>query len=155
MWLQSILLIALLFTQTTPQVKVDEKFSKVPVELRGRLIERINLYFLFESTQQYDKLYDLISINALSGSQPTDKPSKEDFIKENQDWDAKGTRLMPVKLKVTKVSKHNVIIDHPVYIIWFEMKARYSGRIVDKEILFLEAHLENGDWYFRSHHIEI
>jgi hypothetical protein len=154
MILRSLLLILVLIPPVTAQVKADKKFSKVPVDLRDRLIERINLYFEYERTQQYDKLYELISSKAVSSPEPSDKPSREDFVSKYQYLNAMGSHFVPVKWKVTEVGKHNGKNDHPVYIVWFDMKAQYGGRIVDKERIFLEAHFENGDWHFRSHHIE-
>ena len=150
MVLKPFLLIALLITSTTAQVKADKKFSKVPAQLRERLIERMNSYFEYERTRQYDKLYGLTSNKAVTEPEPSDKPSKEELIAEIRKWGGS----IPLKVKIISLNEYRGPTDHPVYTMLLQVKSRYNGRVVDEDRLF-EAHFDNGDWYFRSYHIEM
>ena len=147
-------LIGLLVIPTFAQIKPDNKLSKVPAEERARLIKRLNLYFEYERVQKYEEQYELVSNKAVSQPEPSERPSKEQFIRENKEIDTRGTRFVPLKGKIRSVKIHSGPTDHPVYMIWIEMSVNYTGKTF-KEDWLVEAHFEKGDWYFQKHRFEI
>ena len=62
MWyVGSALLLCFLAASVPGQVKVPEIYELVPFKHRASLIRRLNLYFAYERSQEYGKLYDLLS----------------------------------------------------------------------------------------------
>lgn len=134
------------------QISNHKKLSTIPPQLRERFVERLNLYFDLKRTQQYAKLYELLS-EAYSGV-TREKPTKEDFIKKYEELDEQGRNVVPLKWKLTKVIKSLDDRGNETYFVFADVKGLYGGRKVDDEAYF-EARVENGDWYFREYYFQI
>jgi len=82
------------------------------------------------------------------------KLTKEGFIAANRKLDVEGSREVPVRLKVDRVSRINKVLEKDTYIIVFRGKFRYRDRVVEDE-LYVSATWENGDWFICAQHVEI
>lgn len=143
-------LFCLLFIPITSfgQIKNDKKLASIPPQLRERFIERLNLYFELKRTQQFEKLYDLLSEVGDSA-----KPTRDEFIKmhqESKDFIRNAISYTLILDGVKKVSRGR----YDTYYIQVYVTCQYQKEKSTNPAYF-EAQVENGDWYFREHYVEI
>jgi hypothetical protein len=148
------LIMVALAVAANAQIKLDKKFSKVPLESRERLVERLNLYFTSFHNKQYEKMYELIANPAYSGRE---RPAKEEYIKQSQETDEQGLRSIPINFKVERLEKIH-LPDNKKQVDYYHMvikaKALYKGRVSD-DTFYVTAFWEKDDWYFMVNQIEI
>src|SRR5712692_1503864 len=96
---RSLCLLLLMITassQSLGQLINSKGFSRIPSSLRPRLVERLNSYFDYQQTKQYDMQFDLLTSECIQEY----KLTKEGFIAANRKLDVEGSREVPVRLKV-------------------------------------------------------
>jgi hypothetical protein len=126
------------------QNKDQDVFAPVPAALRASLAERLKLLVEYQSTQQWEKQYDLLSITFTQGD------SKEEYVKRNLHWYTKvvpDDSILDFTLKATTM--HEASEEAGWWTIYGCAKFRKKGRIVEL-YASVDAHREGGDWYFTS-----
>ena len=118
---------------------LSKVFAPVDVVLRQRLADRLKLYVEYERTHQWDKLYDLISKQAI------EKESREIFVKRQRDSSGEGFADTLDFVPASTVTSYVGIEGN--YSIEGCLKVRWKGRIHHWHA-GVDAFLENGDWYF-------
>jgi hypothetical protein len=124
----------------------EEVFAAIPTESRAQLIERLKLYVTYQRTANYEKLYDLYS----------EKTIKEIFKGQNKtefsaafrkgDEERKSVRML--EFKPTSVEK-TAEDGGEFFKIYGEATVLQQGEIVKKDLV-VEAHPQNGNWYFSA-----
>jgi|GEM_PF-2393621 len=132
--------ISLYSSITQAQDRSDSVFDTVPLDSRGRLIERLKEYVSYERTRQYEKLYELIS------DLDYRKTGKEDYSKSRLELEK---RLGVVK-EFTPTHIMNVTLNDsaaPTFSLIGRAKVLRKGRTVEKQMT-MTARLQQGEWYF-------
>ena len=137
----SLIVIGLFWIPMRGQAKDQDVFTPVPVILRARLIERLNLLVDYQRAQQWEKQYDLLSVLFTQGT------SKEEFVKLSRDWYAQGLGTTLLDFTPNAVVVHSGSVDHGEWTIYGCAKVREKKRIVQL-YASVDAHRENGDWFF-------
>jgi hypothetical protein len=138
-WLQ----VATAFGQT--ETENAKKLSTVAAPLRGRLVERLNLYFEYDRTNQYEKKYDLFSEAYLSVSWK----SKSDYVNFKRERESQGLGETLIEFKITSIEYYSLNdSDYPSIHIKGTSKFRRGNKVKKKKGRFIDARFQNGDWYF-------
>jgi len=118
------------------QVTDSKKFHAVPKPLRDRLVARFNLYVEYERTRQGEKLWDLLSQGFIAAQRLT-----RDHYLQYRPNDVSLEFKPRTVIKSHMPGTVNVFEIHGV--------AKFQrGNQVLKANRFLEARLENDEWYF-------
>jgi len=132
------------YSQATEQKKAQKAFEVVPLHLRARLIERLNLYVEYERKQQYEKLYDLLWEYVVDPN----LLSRDAYVEASKKTIAKGYRDILLEFKPTGIIDLSVNEEGIVrYDIWGTAKAKGEGKTYERDAA-IEARWINGDWYF-------
>ena len=132
------------YAQTKEQKKEQKVFAVVPQHLRARLIERLSLYVEYERTQQYEKLYDLLSDYVVDPN----SLSREAYVDASKKTIGKGYRSILLEFKPTGILDLSIADEGVVrYDIWGTAKVRDEGEVYEKDAA-IEARWINGEWYF-------
>ncbi|HEX8494748.1 MAG TPA: hypothetical protein VF658_18025 [Pyrinomonadaceae bacterium] len=131
-----LLILMCLIVPAAGQVKDSRKFRAVPAPLRQRLVERFNLYIEYERTQQYKKLFDLLSQTYIA-NQNLSRAHFPEYRSRN--------KLIDFKLKA--VSTSIIVGNTDEYEITGMAKFQRGENISSEEVL-LKAYWQDGDWYF-------
>lgn len=142
-----LLCLLLLITFSIPgygQTQDQDAFASVPEVLRARLRERLKLLVEYQSTQQWEKQYLLLS-TAVTQSQ-----TKDDYVRRNRYW---YTKVVPEDLIVDFEAKatttHELSPEAGWWTIYGCAKLRRKG-LIEKLYASVDAHREGGDWYFST-----
>ena len=125
----------------------DEKLSKVPKQLRVRLVERLNLYFQYRRAKEYEKLNGLTSVESMIG---TDKLTLNDFVRREQERDGRFTLT---NWRLECVSKDSGRKNGQAYLLGVKAVIGYKKGGTDEVDIHLDARIEDGDWFFREYRI--
>lgn len=123
------------------QVKEPDVFSSVPSPLRARLIERLTLLIEYQRTQQWEKIYDLLSELYTQGQ------SKERFTARHSSLQSQGLINKLVDFTPKSIAVHNESADHGQWTLFGCAKLSEDGQI---RYLYasVAAWREKGDWFF-------
>ncbi len=118
-----------------------EVLASVPVSLRQRLVERLNLLIEYQKAQQWDKQYDLLAAPVIQDD------TKESHVKRLEQWYAQGLGDILVGFVPRSVAVHSDSMDHGEWTLFGCAKLRKGKRIVNLSAS-VSAYREEGDWYF-------
>ena len=141
------LMVMMVFVYGQGQSEAQKVFDVVPEAMRARLIERLSNYTEYQRSKQYEKLYDLFSESTIKNL--FRGQSKTEFINAWQKGDNEGTsrRLIEFTPSYTeKIGGEN----GDIYVVYGRSKFCEGGKVVEKRRTAIEAHLQNGDWYFSA-----
>ena len=113
----------------------------IPEPVRPQFVERLALYVEYQRTQQYDKLYDLLSQSSIH--MVFKDQTKEEFVKAYQTGDAKRTSTRLVKFLPTAIQQTD-----DVYVIYGAATMCQTGELTKKPRVAVAAQLQDGKWYF-------
>lgn len=127
----------------TAQVKSKRQsvFAPVPISVRAQLIKRLNLYIKYQRTQEYVKWSELLSDSSF---QDQKRPSKEEYLKYQQEMIAKNSRNRLLKFTPQFIK---YVPDLGAYEIQGRARFGEKGESVEVERT-IYAWLQNNDWYF-------
>lgn len=141
---QLLLLLVLCCMPANGQIKDQDVFAPVPAALRTTLVERLKLLIEYQSTQQWEKHYDLLSIAFTQGT------SKEEYVKRNRHWYAE---VVPEDLILDFAPKATTVHESSPDAGWWTIegcaKFRKKGRIVEL-YASVDAYRDRANWYFSS-----
>ena len=142
-YMGSALLLCFLAASVPGQVKVPELYELVPFKHRASLIRRLNLYFAYERSLEYGKVYSLLSKER---SAYRSKYSRRQYIQYRQERYRKKRERF-IKFSPYLVKRLN---SYPqLYLIQCRAKIQYGeAKYVYENIVFIEAYGEHGEWYF-------
>jgi hypothetical protein len=134
------LLVATVVGQT--EKENAKKLSTVNAPLRGRLVERLNLYFEYDRTNQYEKKYDLFSEAYLSVSWK----SKSDYVNFRRERESQGSGETLIEFKITSIEYYSLIdSDYSSIHIKGSSKFRIGNKVKKKKNRFIDARFQNGE----------
>ena len=134
-----ILVLTLLLVPATAQKKratSDEIFAAIPMQLRSRLIERLDLLVTYQTKRQWDKVYDLL------GDRYRGEETKAKFVSEQK----LASRLTKFTPDATQDSYRSETDGE--WTIWG--CGEYGSWPRDKHLSAVEAYRQNGEWYFST-----
>jgi hypothetical protein len=116
----------------------------VPTNLQASLSARLKLLIEYQSTQQWEKHYDLLFFTFTQGI------SREEYIKYNRHW---YTNVVPDDLILNFIPKatksHELSEASGWWTIYGCAKLRKAGSVVSL-YASVDAYRDRGDWYFSS-----
>lgn len=132
-------------SQTKEQKRMEKVFAPVPLQLRARLVERLNSYVEYERTQQYEKLYDL-SLESVASPITVDRDA---YVEATKKGIIKGYRSILLKFKPTWIIDLSVKSENPVryHISGISKEKDNKGKVYERETA-IEVRWIRGDWYF-------
>ena len=138
--LSNCLLLLLAVATVHAQERTENVFEKVPLELRPRLIERLEEYVTYERTRQYVKLYELLydRNDTNAGKEVYSKSRAEAEARRGVIQEFTPTFILDITLNDG---------DAPTLSLTGQAKVFLKGHTVKKE-MSLEARLHDGEWYF-------
>lgn len=128
------------------QIEDGKVFAAIPAESRTQLIERLNLYVTSQRTADYEALYDLYTQKTIS--QVFGGQNKAEFSAafRKGDEERKSVRLLAFTPKrIEKTTEDEV----DLYKIYGKATLLQQGETVKRDVA-IEAHLQNGTWYFSA-----
>ena len=140
------LIIVMLTVSGFAQKKAEKVFAVVPEAARARLLERLHLYVDYQRRKEYDKLFELFSdatINKYFHGQ-----SKADFVKAYQSGDERGSSSRVIEFTPTDTEKISADGAGEFFVVYGRAKVSEGNKVIEKKRAAIEAHLQNGDWYF-------
>ena len=137
--LRALLLTLLLLTSVPGQRQNPEAFAEVPAPARARLIERLTLLIEYDRTQQWEKMYPLLSDQFLQGETKEHLVNRRRYVAEKLGGDE--------LVVFTPQSATLLYQENNWWIIsgCGEFRQSSGSRKVETVV---EAYLENGEWYF-------
>lgn len=127
--------------------QADQKaFASVPETIRARLIERFQLFVLYETNEQWDRQYDLLESRYARG--------KDEYVAKRQRNSSNPADKWIFGFVVESAevgSDANVAAD---YTVVGYAKVREMGCLVKRKG-FVYAFLRNGEWYFSGYIVEL
>jgi hypothetical protein len=117
-----------------------DAFSTVPVQMRHRLVERLDLLIRLKRTQSYGEQYDLLS------ERYTQDEGKEEFVKNSRRYYSNGDRFLGFAVK--SVSAHFKSDGEANWWTFFGcMASREHGHRTHVRAA-VDVVFEKGDFYF-------
>lgn len=120
--------------------------EEVPEPLRPQLIERLSLYVEYERTKQYDKLYEVRFFRSTIHKDQT----KEEFVRNSQIGDARGTNSRLIEFTPTAIQKIQDADGQDLYDIYGKATMCEMGELIKKPRVAITARLQSGKWYFST-----
>ena len=142
-----VLMVLMCFVYGKGQSEAQKVFDVVPEAMRARLVERLSNYTEYQRSKQYEKLYDLFSESTIKNL--FRGQSKTEFINAWQKGDNEGTSRRLIEFipgHTEKIAGEST----DIYVIYGRAKFCEGGKVVEKKRTAIEAHLQNGDWYFSA-----
>ena len=124
---------------SSAQKRSDRVFDAVPLDSRGRLIERLNEYVAYERSREYEKLYELLY----------DRKGKWDDKKAYSTYrlGAEGRSGVVQEFRPTVIMEITMGDGPPTFNLIGRAKVIRKGRTREKE-MGIYARLHDGEWYF-------
>jgi hypothetical protein len=123
-------------------------YNPVAEHLRSRLDARLKMFVECERTEQFERMYDLLSESEIARLKTSGRGTKADFVAAEK---ALGRfRLRVVDFTPDRVTRK----EDGVFFIHGRIKARHGG-VVTEDTGSIEARWEKDDWYFSELAIEI
>ncbi len=119
--------------------KPGNRLEAIPLQLRARLEDRLNLYVKLLRSQDYVRWYELISDANFRGRS---RPSQAEILIYQHKVKASGYKLL--KFNPTSSGYDEAL---GAYKIYGQAKQKTKGGTTNQELL-IYAWLQNGDWYF-------
>jgi len=139
----SFAVLVLLAAPASGQVRNAKQLSRVPTELRDRLVKRLELFIQYDRAHEYERQFDLLSRSYLESN----KFSRESYV-EFKRKEVRGT-LLEVKLHNATIDLKRGVVRLPV-----AAKTKYEGKVVDDSWI-INAYLQDGEWYFDYTWVEV
>jgi hypothetical protein len=141
--------LTLLFSSSAAVGQIDsweQVFNSVPDPLRVRLIERFRLMAVYERTQQWEELYDLLEKSHIEG--------KESFVEQRRRNAANQKERWLIEFVPKSIDKEHIEMSKANYRITGYAKVRERRCIVKREGT-VYAFLQDGEWYFSGYLIAL
>lgn len=123
--------------------KNDQVFAPIPPTARADLVKRLTLLIKYQSTQQWEKQYELLSVASTQGK------SKEEYAQLNRSWYKHLPEDLILDFAPTATTVHESSLDAGWWTIEGCAKFRKKGRIVELHAS-VDAYRDRGNWYFSS-----
>ena len=120
--------------------------EEVPEPLRAQLVERLALDVEYERTKQYDKLYELRFFRSTIHKDQT----KEEFVRNSQIGDARGTNRRLIEFTPTAIQKIQDADGQDLYDIYGKATMCEMGELIKNPRVAISAKLQDGKWYFST-----
>lgn len=123
------------------QAQKQDWFAAIPENLRAKLTERLKMLIEYQSSKQWEKHYELLSLRIVQDE------SKETYTSRNQNW---YTNVVPDDLVLDFIPTE-VISNESTESGWWTI---YGCAKLRKKNGFMElrasvdAYRESGDWFF-------
>ena len=138
--LSSCVLLLLAVATVHSQQRTENVFETVPLDSRPRLVDRLSEYVTYETTRQYEKLYELLY-------ERNDKNAGKEVYSKSR-VEAEGRRGVVQEFTPTSIIGMTLNPgDPPTFSLTGQAKVLLKGRTVKKEMT-ISARLQDGEWYF-------
>src|SRR5215475_6511197 len=116
-------------------------FSTIPLSLREKLSARLKLLVEFQRRQQWEELYELLSVLVTQGKE------KKEYVRSLQKYYAETPDEALVDFIPRSIIAHKSSAENGWWTIYGCAKFHKKGRDVELHAM-VDAYRENGDWYF-------
>lgn len=121
------------------QKRSGRVFDAVPLDSRGRLVERLKEYVAYERSQEYEKVYELLY----------DRTGKWDNKKAYSTYrlEAEGRSGVVQEFTPTFIMEITMSDGAPTFNLIGQAKVLRKGRTGKKQ-MSINARFQDGEWYF-------
>ncbi len=124
----------------------QKAFAAVPESVRARLLERFQLPVLYETTEQWDLLYDLLEPRYVKGKDEYVAQRRRNSLPSAEKWISGFVPEGTEGAYSTKLPADYKVVGYA--------KVKERGCLVKRKG-FLYAFLQNGEWYFSGFIVEL